>query len=80
MLVRQPASVINTSCANAMDHKMDKDAGGPYQALKQIMTAMMKNTSNPKQSSPPSVIAKTISRALKSKNPKTRYAAGKNAK
>jgi hypothetical protein len=30
--------------------------------------------------SPPSVIAKTVSKAIKAKKPKTRYAAGKYAK
>lgn len=72
--------VINTGFANAMDHKMDVDDGGPYQAFKNAMTNMMKNTSNPKQSSHPSIIAESISKALKSKKPKTRYAAGKMAR
>lgn len=72
--------VINTGFANAMDHKMDVDDGGPYQAFKNAMTNMMKNTSNPKQSSHPSIIAESISKALKSKKPKTRYVAGKMAK
>ena len=72
--------VINTGFADAMDHKMDVEDGGPYQAFKTAMTNMMKNTSNPKQSSHPSVIAQSISKAIKSKKPKTRYLAGKMAK
>ncbi len=72
--------VINTGFADAMDHKMDEDNDGPYQAFKKAMNNMMKNTSNPKQASHPSVIAQCISKALKAKNPKTRYVAGKMAK
>jgi len=55
-----------------MAHKHDK---GPYGALAK---AVYKGTKN-LQGSPPSVIAKTVSKIVASKKPKTRYVAGKYA-
>ncbi|CDF80824.1 short chain dehydrogenase [Formosa agariphila KMM 3901] len=78
VIVIQPG-VINTGFAKAMDHHLE-DSNSPYKELKQIVAKMMQNTSKPGQYSEPSVIAKTISKAIKSKKPKTRYAAGKMAR
>lgn len=69
--------VIKTEFAGAMDQQFEGDANSPYKALKQIVAKMMKNTSKPGQFSEPTVIANTISKALNSRKPKTRYAAGK---
>ncbi|MGQ1784792.1 oxidoreductase [Saccharicrinis sp. GN24d3] len=71
--------VINTGFAHAMDQQLD-DSIGPYKELKRIIVKMMQSTSKPGQYSEPTVIAVTISKAIKTKNPKTRYAAGKMAK
>ena len=78
VVVVQPG-VINTGFAEAMDQKLTEDSGSPYNEMKHLMANMMKNTSNPGQYSEPTVIADTISKAIQSKNPKTRYAAGKMA-
>jgi len=61
-------------------HKLGEDPNSPYKELEGIVINMVKNTSKPGQYSEPSVIANTISKAIKSKNPKTVYAAGKMAK
>lgn len=72
--------VIKTEFAASMDHKFDTAENGPYKEMKTLISKMMDNTHKEGQYSEPSVIASTISKAIKSKNPKTRYAAGKMAK
>lgn len=71
--------VTKTDFAGAMDQKLTEDSGSPYKEMKHLMANMMKNNSNPGQYSEPTVIADTISKAIQSKNPKNRYAAGKMA-
>lgn len=78
MVIIEPG-VINTGFARAMDQQLD-DRIGPYKELKQIIAKVMQSISKPGQYSEPTVIAGTISKAIKTKNPKTRYAAGKMAK
>ena len=72
--------VIKTEFTEAMDHKLTQDSSSPYKEFEQIIVKMIKNTSKPGQYSEPTVIADTISKAIKAKNPKTRYAAGKMAR
>lgn len=71
--------VVNTGFAKAMDQNFADDSGSPYKELKDIVLRMMENTSNPGQYSKPALIAKTISKAVHAKNPKTRYVVGKMA-
>lgn len=72
--------VIKTGFTKAMDHKLGKDKNSPYKDLEKVVINMVKNTNKPGQYSEPTVIANTISKAIKSKNPKTIYVAGKMAK
>lgn len=72
--------VINTEFTEVMDHKLGKNTKSPYKELEDIVIKMVKNTSKPGQYSEPTVIANTISKAIKSKTPKTIYTAGKMAK
>jgi NAD(P)-dependent dehydrogenase (short-subunit alcohol dehydrogenase family) len=72
--------VIKTGFADAMDQKFTEDSSSPYKEMKHLIARMMENTNNPGQYSEPTVIANTISKAIKSKKPKTRYAAGKMAR
>ena len=53
---------------------------GPYQELAKAIDLTLKSGYKPENSSPPSVIAATISRAVNAKRPKTRYASGKLAR
>jgi short-subunit dehydrogenase len=71
--------VIKTEFTEAMDQKLTEDSSSPYKELEHIVVNMVKNTNKPGQYSEPTVIANTISKALNSKKPKTRYAAGKMA-
>lgn len=79
VVVIQPG-VIKTEFSEAMDQKLTQDSSSPYKDLEHIALMMIKNTNKPGQYSEPSVIANTISKAIKAKNPKTRYAAGKMAR
>ena len=72
--------VIKTGFADAMDQKFTEDSSSPYKEMKHLIARMMENTNNPGQYSEPTVIANTISKAINSKKPKTRYAAGKMAR
>lgn len=72
--------VIKTEFTEVMDHNLGENSDSPYKELEQIVINMVKNTSKPGQYSEPMVIANTISKALRSRNPKTIYAAGKMAK
>jgi short-subunit dehydrogenase len=71
--------VTKTEFTEAMDHKLTEDSSSPYKELEHIVVNMVKNTNKPGQYSEPTVIANTISKAINSNNPKTRYAAGKMA-
>ena len=72
--------VIKSEFSDAMDHNLTENSGSPYEELKRVIAKMMANTQNPGQSSEPSVIAGTISKAVNARRPKTRYAAGKMAR
>ena len=71
---------IKTEFDSAMDQQFGETENSPYGPLKITMEKVMHNAYKPGNYSEPSVIAKTISSAVKAKRPKTRYAAGKMAK
>ncbi|MEO1033131.1 MAG: oxidoreductase [Bacteroidota bacterium] len=71
---------IKTEFDQAMDHQFGTIEKSPYASLKHAMEKVMKNAYKPGNYSEPMVIAETISKAIKTNNPKTRYAAGKMAR
>ena len=71
---------IKTEFDVAMDYQHETTATGPYGELKKKMIKVMENAYKPGNYSEPQVIADVISKAIRSRNPKTRYAAGKMAK
>ncbi len=71
---------IKTEFDQAMDHQFGDLESSPYTGLKKSMEKVMTNAYKPGNYSEPDVIAKTISKALDSNKPKTRYAAGKMAR
>ena len=79
VVIVEPGS-IKTEFDEAMDQRFIEDSGSPYKELKHTVAKLMQNAYKPGNYSEPQVIADTISSAIKSKNPKTRYAAGKMAK
>jgi short-subunit dehydrogenase len=68
---------IKTEFDVAMDHQFGEVKNSPYAQLKKAMEKVMTNAYKPGNYSEPTVIAEAISKAIKAKNPKTRYAAGK---
>lgn len=69
---------IKTEFIDVMNQPMlDRSANGPYESLaKAIDRAGQEAYSKPGRHSGPEVIAKTISKAISSSKPKTRYASG----
>jgi len=74
--------IIKTEFMDVMyDPMVERAQDSPYAKMAESLAKSTKQAyEKPGQSSPPSVIAKVISKAVKSKKPKTRYAAGKFAK
>jgi len=71
---------IKTEFAEAMDQQFNEDNNSPYKELKVLISRMMQSSNEPGNSSEPTVIANTISKAIHSKKPKTRYVSGKMGK
>ena len=78
VIVIEPG-VIATEFDDVFVNPMLKRSGhGSYQKLANAIAALSrKNQANPNDSSPPTVIAQTILKALQARHPKTRYATGK---
>ena len=74
--------LIKTEFGDVMYQPMIERSGkGPYKKLVQALAKATKESyDKPNAASPPSVIAKEISKAIHANRPKTRYAAGKMAK
>jgi short-subunit dehydrogenase len=59
---------------------MERSGNSAYSATAERIEQMIKSYEEPGNASDPSVVAKVVSQAIKAKQPKTRYIAGKNAK
>jgi len=80
VVIIEPGTIF-TEFAEVMVAPLLKRSGeGPYAKLAESVGRATVNTYTIENSSPPSVIAKVISKAIRAKHPKTRYAAGKFAK
>ncbi|MEM9648424.1 MAG: oxidoreductase [Bacteroidota bacterium] len=71
---------IRTEFGEVMNDNFSRSKNGTYSEMANLISAAVEDTYKPGKSSSPSVIASVISKAVKSKKPKTRYAAGKMAK
>lgn len=73
--------IIQTSFGDVLVSPMLQRSGeGPYKNIAHSVARALKKSADNHEGSPPELIAKTISQALKAKNPKTRYLVGKMAK
>lgn len=73
--------IIETEFGDVLSDPLLKRSGeGPYSELAHTVAKATKESYEKGNSSPSSVVAKSISRAIKSSRPKTRYAMGKFAK
>ena len=81
VVIIEPGAIA-TQFGNVVEGPLMKYSGkGAYSEMAKAVVKGTENTyGKPNTISPPSVIAKAVSRAVNSKNPKTRYAAGKFAK
>ncbi len=79
VIIVEPGA-IKTEFDAAMDQRFTDDQSSPYKDLKHTVAKLMKNAYKPGNYSEPQIIADTISTAIRSDRPKTRYAAGKMAK
>ena len=70
---------IRTEFGEVLNDNFSKSVDGHYAELGTVIDKVMKSVNDPGQSSPPSVIADVISKAIAASRPKTRYAAGKMA-
>lgn len=70
---------IRTEFGEVLNDNFSKSIDGHYAELGTVIDKVMKSVNDPSQSSPPSVIADVISKAIAASRPKTRYAAGKMA-
>ena len=72
--------VIQTEFGEVMlDPLLGRSGEGPYSEMALALNEATKKAYEKGDSSPPSVIAKLVAKAVKARNPKTRYAAGKYA-
>jgi hypothetical protein len=73
---------ISTGLISTYIGAMEKESGdGPYAKMTKVLVEWSKSRdNNPKYSSPPSVIADTVLKIMKSKRPKTTYEVGKTSK
>jgi len=73
--------IITTEFGNVLAGPMlERSGSSAYADMAKAVASATENSSEPGGGSPPSVVAKTISKALKAGKPKTRYAIGKFAR
>ncbi|MEO1449272.1 MAG: oxidoreductase [Bacteroidota bacterium] len=81
VVVIEPGAIATEFGDVMLDPMVERSGNGPYKKLvNALVKATKENYGKENASSPPSVIAQTISRAIKADRPQTRYAAGKLAK
>lgn len=79
VVIIEPGAIL-TEFADVMYEPMLEYSGeGPYQEMAHQMARSVKDTYKKGMSSPPSVIAEVVAKAIYTKKPKYRYAAGKFA-
>ncbi|NER35936.1 MAG: SDR family NAD(P)-dependent oxidoreductase [Oscillatoria sp. SIO1A7] len=80
VIIIQPG-VIGTEFGDYLEPMLKRSGKGPYSTMTNALAKVSRdNYLDPNGSSPPSLIANIILKAIKSSRPGTRYAAGKSAK
>lgn len=80
VVVIEPGLIETGFGAAASQGILERSAGGAYEKVAQRVAASMDRSYGHGQGTNPKVIADVVGDAVKSRNPKTRYAAGKYAK
>lgn len=81
VIIIEPGAIATEFNDVSQDPMLKRSGNGPYRDMANTLARFNKKMEdNPNASSPPSVIANTIMKAISTRCPKTRYAAGKYAK
>jgi short-subunit dehydrogenase len=80
VVVIEPGGIRTEWSGIAADHLRETSGHGPYAKQAQAVAAAFSSEAMAKRSSPPEVIAKTVTKAVTARRPKTRYAVGSGAK
>ncbi len=81
VVIIEPGAIATEFGEVLMDPMVERSGEGPYgKMVKSVAKAVEESYEKEGASSPPSVIARAISKAIQSNKPKTRYVAGKLAK
>jgi len=81
VIIIEPGAIATEFGDVMLEPVLERSTKGPYNQMTQTVANAAKEAYEKKgQTSPPSVIANLILKAIKSKNPKTRYVAGKWAR
>lgn len=81
VVIIEPGAIATEFGDVVLEPMLKRSGQGPYRDLAQAMARATRDSYQRKgASSPPSVIANAIAKAIRAKRPKTRYAAGKLAK
>jgi NAD(P)-dependent dehydrogenase (short-subunit alcohol dehydrogenase family) len=80
VIVIEPGGIKTEWAAIAADKVRAVSSQGAYAPQGNAVAASLSSESNQKRSSPPELIARTITKAVQARKPKTRYAAGFGAR
>jgi NAD(P)-dependent dehydrogenase (short-subunit alcohol dehydrogenase family) len=76
VVVIEPGAIRTEWSSIAADHLRETSGHGAYADQAQAVATLFGSETTAKRSSPPEVIAKTITKAATARRPKTRYAVG----
>jgi len=79
-VVIEPGGIRTEWPAIAASNLRQASGGGPYASQANAVAASLSSEATARRSSPPTVIAGTIAKAVTARRPKTRYAAGYGAR
>jgi NAD(P)-dependent dehydrogenase (short-subunit alcohol dehydrogenase family) len=80
VVVIEPGGIATEWGAIAADHVEATSGTGPYSAQAKAVANSLRSEANANRSSPPSVIADAIAKAVTARRPRTRYGVGFGAK
>ena len=79
VIIIEPGAIATEFVGVATAPMLQRASNSPYKELTELMTKALRAAQSRGDMSPPELIARTISKALKARQPKTRYVAGKYA-
>jgi short-subunit dehydrogenase len=81
VIIIRPGAISSELISSYVGKMIERSGSGPYAEMTKVLVAWSKSRdNNPKYSSPPSVIADTVLKIIKSKQVQTSYEVGKTSK